>query len=326
MKSLVLALAAGALLLSSASLASAAPPAPGGSAAPPSVAELRASMLASDSIQLARVEIEVTTVTDSTGATHDNLKTKRVAINQVKGPWMKRFVANFLPAEKPVSPELCPTPKPTAGSTLPWMVSALWINAHDRGQVYLDFSNDCAFAGLAGRAPVGLAIGANVDSVFALFQQGLFADSALREMKLGAPSMGTPMTSGGTVAPMPPPTPNAAHTQQQVDGERLRQLPVAQATLPEPIKKVAPVYPEESRAAKEEGRIMVSLVVGVDGKPTEVRAEEGPVALRKAAMRAVMQWRFKPGTVGGQPAPARLEVPIDFKLDAASAPGSKPKR
>ncbi len=155
MKSLALALLTGALLLAPASLASAAPPPPGGSAAPPSVAELRASMLASDSIQLARVEIEVTPVTDSTGATHDNLKTKRVAINQVKGPWMKRFVANFLPAEKPVSPELCPTPKPTAGSTLPWMVSALWINAHDRGQVYLDFSNDCAFAGLAGRAMRG---------------------------------------------------------------------------------------------------------------------------------------------------------------------------
>lgn len=322
MKSLALALLTGALLLAPASLASAAPPPPGGSAAPPSVAELRASMLASDSIQLARVEIEVTPVTDSTGATHDNLKTKRVAINQVKGPWMKRFVANFLPAEKPVSPELCPTPKPTAGSTLPWMVSALWINAHDRGQVYVDFSNDCAFAGLAGRAPVGLAIGANVDSVFALFQQGLFADSVLREMKLGAPSMGTPMSSGGTVAPMPPPAVHQGGTLHQVTPRALGRLP----SPPEPIKKVAPVYPEESRAAKEEGRIMVSLVVGVDGKPTEVRAEEGPVALRKAAMRAVMQWRFKPGTIDGQPAPVRLDVPIDFKLDAAPAPGSKPNR
>ncbi len=326
MKPLVRALAIGALLLSSASFAFAAPSGvPGASAAPPTVAQLRASMLASDSIQLARVEIDVTPVKDSTGATHDDLKTTRVSINQVKSPWMKRFVANFMPADKATSPELCPTPKPTAGAMKPWMVSALWINKGERGQVYLDFSSDCAFAGLAGRAPVGFSIGTNADSVFALFQQGLFADSALSAMKLGAPSTGTPTASGAT-APAPVSSQAPGMPPRTIDIEALRQMPASEMTLPEPIHQVSPSYPEDARAAKEEGRIMVGAVVGVDGKPTDVHTEEGPVSLRKAAMRAVMQWRFKPGTIDGKPVPVRLQIPVDFKLDAAPAPGSKPKR
>lgn len=76
------------------------------------------------------------------------------------------------------------------------------------------------------------------------------------------------------------------------------------------------VYPRESTRDKEQGTVMLRVLVGVDGVPQEIEIERssGFVRLDRAAKAAVMKWRFEPGTRNGQPIAAYGLVPIAFKL------------
>jgi protein TonB len=74
----------------------------------------------------------------------------------------------------------------------------------------------------------------------------------------------------------------------------------------------APVYPAESRARMEQGRILVRVLTAPDGKPirTEVKESSGFARLDKAAQDTVMQWRFKPRPQDTEA--VWREVPISF--------------
>lgn len=85
----------------------------------------------------------------------------------------------------------------------------------------------------------------------------------------------------------------------------------------EPLLKtwVAPEYPAAARAAKQEGRVMVEMVVDAEGGVTDVRVarSENPV-FDEAALAAVRQWRFKPGLDEGKPVAFGLVGPVEFRL------------
>ncbi len=270
-----------------------APPAVAPAPAPATVEALRASMLASDSILITRVEMEPAAVSDSAWQSHAPVSRKRVTVNQVKRPWMRRFAANFMPPGTTLRTELCPPPRGTAGLAKPWMLSALWINQDGRGQVFVDLSTGCSIAGLAGSGPVALDVGAHTDSLLALFQQALFADSALARVKASALS----------------------------DTTRPRDQ-VAVRTPPVPIDRVAPVYPDSARAAGIEGTVIVKTLVGSDGRVMRVDVETSVPGLDAAALAAVKQWRFNPGTVDGRPHAMTVGVPVSFHL----APGGPAKK
>jgi protein TonB len=304
------------LMLALAGFAAAAPAAPVAPApvAPgmPTADELRASMLASDSILVAHVDVTLVETPDSTGQPKTTWNTKRQFVNQVRSPWMKRFVANFLPPGMPVRSQLCPTPRPVGGSERPWMVTALWINKSGRGQVYLDFSSLCGIAGLAGTQPAGVDFNEHADSLFALFREALFADTLLKTMRLDAPPPVVSAAPGTTVAPMPAP------------GGRLRiEDNVGVSKPPEPLQKVAPVYPKVAREAGIEGTVVVIALVDQEGHVAKAQIQESIALLDIAALAAVRKWTFKPArTVEGSPIEARVLVPVTFTLQAGAP---KPK-
>ena len=63
-----------------------------------------------------------------------------------------------------------------------------------------------------------------------------------------------------------------------------------------------PEYSEEARAAKLQGTVLVSLVVGEDGQPRNVRVRKSlGLGLDENAVEAVSRWRFRAGTKDGQP-------------------------
>src|ERR1700743_3706781 len=66
-------------------------------------------------------------------------------------------------------------------------------------------------------------------------------------------------------------------------------------TAPKLISKKEPVYTEEGRRKGIEERVALEIVVGVDGKPEEIRVVS-PLdpGLDKKAIEAVTKWRFKP--------------------------------
>lgn len=77
-----------------------------------------------------------------------------------------------------------------------------------------------------------------------------------------------------------------------------------------------PAYPMLSRRLREEGEVMLRVLVAADGQPQriEVRTGSGSERLDRAAEDAVARWRFVPARRGDTAVEAWVLVPIVFKL------------
>ena len=78
-----------------------------------------------------------------------------------------------------------------------------------------------------------------------------------------------------------------------------------------------PDYPRLSRRLREQGTVMLRVLVTTDGKADkiEVFSGSGFPRLDAAAERAVSDWRFVPARNGGRNVEAWVVVPIVFKLE-----------
>ena len=92
----------------------------------------------------------------------------------------------------------------------------------------------------------------------------------------------------------------------------------AAAASPSPpaiLTKHEPKYTREAIKAKLEGTIVISLVVGADGIPRDVKVLHGlGLGLDEEAAKAVATWRFKPATKNGEPVGVQAQVEVNFKL------------
>jgi len=77
-----------------------------------------------------------------------------------------------------------------------------------------------------------------------------------------------------------------------------------------------PAYPPESRAAGEQGAVILRVMVEASGRPGSVSLarSSGFPRLDRAALEAVRRWRFKPATRDGQAFAATVDVPVRFSL------------
>lgn len=86
-------------------------------------------------------------------------------------------------------------------------------------------------------------------------------------------------------------------------------------TPPRAIYSPQPEYTEEARAAKREGNCVLSLLVGLDGKPSNiVVSKKLGMGLDQKAVEAVRKWKFEPARQNGRPILGRLTLTISFKL------------
>jgi protein TonB len=124
--------------------------------------------------------------------------------------------------------------------------------------------------------------------------------------------------------PMPPTiTTNPAAPAQPVapSGDSLVQTPPA--TAPGIAQKLAydgvlrPPYPMASARAREQGTVVLRVLVGSDGSVQQVDVERssGHAKLDAAAREAVLRGRFRPVMQDGKAIPAWGLVPIEFRLD-----------
>ena len=88
---------------------------------------------------------------------------------------------------------------------------------------------------------------------------------------------------------------------------------------PELVNRVQPEYPASAYREREEGTVLLDLLIGTDGQvaTVDVVNRSGNRELDRAAVDAVRQWTFKPAVRGGERVEGRVEVPITFRLDAA---------
>ena len=77
-----------------------------------------------------------------------------------------------------------------------------------------------------------------------------------------------------------------------------------------------PKYPPQAVRQRQQGKVLLKVLVGFDGKPEEMTVEKssGSRLLDQAAIAAVKTWMFNPGQKGGKPAAGYALVPIDFNL------------
>ena len=85
--------------------------------------------------------------------------------------------------------------------------------------------------------------------------------------------------------------------------------------LPEPVSSVPPVYPEAARRANLEGKVLVRMLVGKDGKVKKVVVEQTTLEiLNDAACDAAMKAVFTPAYNAGGPVSVWMYTTFVFRL------------
>jgi TonB family protein len=87
-------------------------------------------------------------------------------------------------------------------------------------------------------------------------------------------------------------------------------------TAPVLIHKVDPIYSDEARAFRFEGRTLLEVVIDTSGMPTAIRVLS-PIGLglEQKAIECVQKWRFKPGSKNGSPVAVTVSIEVNFRFD-----------
>jgi TonB family protein len=86
-------------------------------------------------------------------------------------------------------------------------------------------------------------------------------------------------------------------------------------SAPLPIYKPEPEYSPEARLARLQGTVILSLIVGIDGKAHAIQvARSLGMGLDERAIEAVRQWRFDPAKKDGKAVPVAVDVEVSFRL------------
>ncbi len=83
------------------------------------------------------------------------------------------------------------------------------------------------------------------------------------------------------------------------------------------LKNPAPPYPPLSRKMREEGKVILRVLVTPGGSAgsVEIKTSSGSQRLDESALRTVRNWKFIPAKRGDTPVESRVLVPIIFKLE-----------
>jgi protein TonB len=84
---------------------------------------------------------------------------------------------------------------------------------------------------------------------------------------------------------------------------------------PKKIRHVAPVYPEVAQNAKVQGVVILEALVDHNGGVADARVLRSVPLLDQAALDAVMQWKFTPTLLNGNPVSVLMTVTVNFTLN-----------
>lgn len=138
-------------------------------------------------------------------------------------------------------------------------------------------------------------------------------------LAVAAPDLGQNITSGqdaagvldsiGTAA-SPPLNPPHRVAPKQVDRIRVGGA-VQAANL---LNRVLPQYPVLARQMRIQGTVQFTAVIAKDGTVKNLQFVHGPALLVAAAASAVMQWRYRPTLLNGEPVEVATQIDVTFTL------------
>ena len=123
-----------------------------------------------------------------------------------------------------------------------------------------------------------------------------------------------PVQAPAPVATTPAAPPIEAATVTTAAAAARIELPSSNAAY---LNNPRPAYPALSRRLGEQGKVVVRVLIGVDGtaQQAEIRTSSGYARLDQAALATVRSWRYVPGKRGGVPEAMWFNVPINFVLE-----------
>jgi protein TonB len=113
-------------------------------------------------------------------------------------------------------------------------------------------------------------------------------------------------------APPAPPAPVVAKAVPAIPAPV--ELPMSDA---EYLQNPKPSYPAISRKLREQGQVVVDVLIGADGsaQQAKLQSSSGYDRLDAAALATVQRWRYVPGKKGGVATAMWFSVPINFVLE-----------
>lgn len=114
-------------------------------------------------------------------------------------------------------------------------------------------------------------------------------------------STGSAKSVESPAPPKPQPSPRRIHAGGEVE----------QALL---VYRVEPRYPALARQICLEGIVRLHAVIGIDGSVRRLVVESGHPLLAGAAREAVLQWRYRPTRLNGEPVEVETTITVIFEL------------
>ncbi len=160
-----------------------------------------------------------------------------------------------------------------------------------------------------------LAAARDVDSHVGIALKG---GTATGSMSMAITLPGTSGVLPSTVPPPPPPPPSS--TFPATPG--VARIPVGgsvqQSKL---ISQPKPAYPPLARQARIQGTVRFNVLIGVDGRVTQMALISGHPLLAPAAQEVVKDWVYQPTLLNGEPVEVVTQIDVNFTLAPEGAPG-----
>jgi protein TonB len=126
------------------------------------------------------------------------------------------------------------------------------------------------------------------------------------------PNDAAPSARAITIPVAPPPPPAAPQEDRSVP---------KQVSAVEYVREPIPRYPPQSRRLREQGLVVLRVVIDERGAASsiEIETSSGHARLDDAAREAVLRAAFRPYVEDGEPRRALVLIPIEFALNRGSA-------
>ena len=116
---------------------------------------------------------------------------------------------------------------------------------------------------------------------------------------------GPGLTAGGVAPPPPPPRKTPPSAAVRIGGG------VSEANV---IHRVQPLYPPLERTTHVEGIVEFTATISKEGTIENLQLVRGHPLLVRAAREAILQWRYRPTLLNGEPVEVITDIIVNFTL------------